>query len=195
MARKTFRTVPYRRKRDKATDYKKRRNLLVSGKTRLVVRRSNKHIIAQLVQYKDTGDKVIKAAHSQDLAKFGWKAATGSVPAAYLTGYLLGMRAKGDVSEAILDMSMYTSVKGSRIYAVAKGFREAGIGLPASDEVFPDDDRCAGKHIETYAASLKEKDASAYEKRFSAVIKQGADPAALSEQVSSVKEKITNDAK
>lgn len=195
MARKTFRTVPFKRKRQKATDYKTRRTLLLSGKTRLVVRKSNAHVIAQLVDYRHKGDAVIKAAHSKDLTTYGWKGPTGNVAAAYLTGYLLGMRAKDAVSEAVLDIGMYTSVKGSRVYAVAKGFRDAGMNLPASEDILPDEERCLGKHIEEYSKSLKENDEDTFKKKFSKVLEAGVDPTTLSEHVSATKDKITNDAK
>jgi large subunit ribosomal protein L18 len=41
--------VPWRRRREGKTNYYKRLKLIRSGKPRLVVRRTNKYIIAQIV--------------------------------------------------------------------------------------------------------------------------------------------------
>ena len=49
MANKKTYTVPFRRKREGKTNYKKRLGLLKSKSLRLVVRKSNKHILVQLV--------------------------------------------------------------------------------------------------------------------------------------------------
>ena len=50
--------VPFRRKREGKTDYRRRLKLLLSGKPRLVVRKTSNHAIAQLVEYTLQGDKV-----------------------------------------------------------------------------------------------------------------------------------------
>ena len=58
------------------------------------------------------------------------------------------------VSEAVLDIGLQTSSKGSRIYSVLKGVLDAGISVPHSDSVLPDEERIKGKHIAEYAKSL-----------------------------------------
>ena len=83
--------------------------LLKSKKLRTVIRASSKHITVQIVESKIGGDKIIVSAHSKELtSKFGWNANTGNVPAAYLTGFLAGARAKKqNVEEAILDLGIF----------------------------------------------------------------------------------------
>lgn len=154
MAKSIARTVPQRRKREGRTNYRKRLALLKSRKPRLVVRKSNKHVVVQLVQYAPDGDVVIEALNSKLLEKKGWKHSTKSIPACYLTGLAFGSKAlaKG-VKEAVLDLGLHPPVKGSRIYAVLKGVVDAGLNVPCQENVFPAKDRLAGKHIsETVAA-------------------------------------------
>src|SRR3989344_7150894 len=106
--------VAKKRRREGKTDYKKRLAFVASGRPRLVVRRSLKNINLQLIEYQEEGDKVIASANSSELIKLGWKHSRGNIPAAYLTGFLLGHKAK-KVKEAILDIGLYKSVKGNVI--------------------------------------------------------------------------------
>jgi large subunit ribosomal protein L18 len=132
MPRGRIMIVPHRRRREQKTDYKRRFSLLKSGKTRLVVRKSNKNVRCQLVEYQPAGDKTLFSADSRELAKLGWKGGTGNIPAAYLTGLLCGVRAKKKVREAILDLGLTRSTKGNRTYAAVKGVVDAGISIPIS---------------------------------------------------------------
>lgn len=131
-----------RRRHENKTDYKARFGLLKSEKARLVVRKTNRYIIAQLVQSDIAQDKVIVSVMSKDLIAKGWpKELSGSLkslPAAYLTGMLIASKAKA--KEAILDMGMYRNVKKSRIYAVLRGAIDGGISIPASEEAMPQEE-------------------------------------------------------
>ena len=59
------RSVPFRRKREGRTDYKKRLAMLKSGKARLVVRKTLKNIYAQIIKYDAKGDIIIASACSE----------------------------------------------------------------------------------------------------------------------------------
>jgi len=155
MAQKKIFTVPFRRKRLGKTDYKKRLGLLKSKTLRLVVRRSNKHIVAQLVKYADKGDVIINSVSSNNLKKYGWDKSTGSIPAAYLVGLLIGKMSKGQV--AILDLGLQIPVSGSRLYAVLKGAVDSGLKINYSEEVIPTEDRLSGKHISDDVSKAFEK--------------------------------------
>jgi large subunit ribosomal protein L18 len=98
--------VEYRRKREGRTNYRKRLKLLSSNKLRLVIRKSLKNITSQLVGYDINGDQVVLGASSKELEKeFNWKFNRSNIPAAYLTGLLLGVKAKKKgIKKAILDM-------------------------------------------------------------------------------------------
>ena len=140
--------MPFRRTREGKTDFQNRLQLLKSKNPRLVVRRSLNYITAQIVGFDRKGDKVLLAAYSKQLKKLGWKFACDNTPAAYLTGLAIGAQAvKNNIKEVNLDSGLYTSTKGNRIYAVVKGARDAGLNVPATEEIFPSADRISGKHI------------------------------------------------
>jgi len=137
----------FKRKRQGRTDYKKRLGFLKSGMTRLVVRKTNKNVIVQFVDYNDGGDKVIFTVMSRVLKKLGWKGAVRNIPSAYLTGLYAGVKGKGKVKEAIADLGFHPSIKGSLVYGVLKGVIDGGVKVRCSEEVFPDEKRLMGEHI------------------------------------------------
>jgi large subunit ribosomal protein L18 len=154
MARSSRYRVPLRRRREGKTDYQARKGLVLSGKPRLVARSSLKNATAQIIVAKPYGDEVLAAAHSRELKKFGWKAPTGNVPAAYLTGLLCGLKAKNKgVSEVILDVGLVSPSKGSRLFAVLSGVLDAGVDVPHDEEKIVKE-RTKGEHIAMYGKSL-----------------------------------------
>lgn len=143
-----MRTVRRRRLQQK-TDYKSRLSLLGSEKKRLVIRKTNRYVISQIVESHIAQDKVIVGLSSRDLLSHGWpeklKGSLKSLPASYLTGYLLGKMAKEKkISEVILDLGMHRNVHKSRIYAVVKGIVDAGIKIPHSSEILPPIEKIEG---------------------------------------------------
>ena len=97
--------VQYRRKTEGRTDYYRRLSLLKSGKPRLVIRKTLKNIIIQLVEYVPNGDKIIVAYNTKSLTKLGWKHSNKNISAAYLGGLMIGKLALGKkTNEAILDL-------------------------------------------------------------------------------------------
>ena len=149
--------VPMRRRREARTDYHQRLRLLKSGKPRLVARKSNKHVRAQLVTLGPEGDQTHAAAESRDLREYGWEAPTGNLPAAYLTGLLAGLRAlENGVEEAVLDIGLNSPTPGSKVFAVQEGAIDAGLEIPHNDSVLADWERTRGSHIAEYAETLDE---------------------------------------
>src|SRR5512145_3203316 len=97
--------VPFRRRREGRTDYRQRARLLRARVPRAVVRISLRNVSIQIVDYDPMGDKVLVTAHSRELAEKGWDKACGNLPAAYLTGYMAGLRAKEKgIESAVLDI-------------------------------------------------------------------------------------------
>ncbi|MDP2908722.1 MAG: 50S ribosomal protein L18 [Nanoarchaeota archaeon] len=140
--------IPFRRKRERKTNYNKRMRLVASRKIRMVIRRTNKNVTVQMVEFNMDGDRIIVSAHTSELKKYGWKGAKRNIPASYLTGMLCGLKAKkAGIKEAVVDTGMYPSIKGSVIYAALKGAVDAGMDIPHSEDIFPSADRIAGKHI------------------------------------------------
>jgi len=165
-----MRTIPFRRKQEGKTNYDKRLKLLISGSTRVVIRKSLKNITVQFVNYDSKGDVVVAAADSRQLIKLGWNFSRNNLPAAYLTGLLAGKKAveKG-VKSAIADIGLNQNVKGCKLYSAVKGVMDAGVIIPCSKEVLPSDDRLSGKHIMSYG---KSKDASKIVESFNDVKKK-----------------------
>lgn len=151
-------TVRFRRRRTGKTDYKKRLAMLLSNKNRLIIRKSLKNIVLQVAEYHPSGDRILASAHSGELEKFGWNINKGNIPAAYLTGLLFGKKLKEKkIGDAILDTGMQRSVKASRIYAALKGVLDAGINVPHSKEILPDENRTSGKHIQDHTKKEVQK--------------------------------------
>jgi large subunit ribosomal protein L18 len=177
-------TAPFRRKKEGRTDYKRRLVLLKSKLPRLVVRRSNKHMMVQLIEYDGKGDRTLFTVKSSDLKKYGWEMNTGNMPSAYLTGLLLGVRAKG--KKAILDLGLQAPIKGARLYAALKGAIDGGLDVTSSEENLPSDERITGKHISQYAVQLGQD----YEKRFSGYAKKAKDARKFEEEFEKTKQSI-----
>ncbi len=169
--------VPLRRRREGKTNYYKRRELLKSGRTRLVVRKSNRNMTIQFVESLPDGDKILVGTTSMKLPAYGWKIATGNIPGAYLTGYLAGkMALAAGIEDAILDLGVQVPQSGSRLYAALKGVIDAGVEVPAGEKIFPEENIIRGEHIKNYSEKLKEEDKDAYKNRFAGYLKAKQNP-------------------
>ena len=148
--------VKFRRRREGKTNYKARLALLKSEEIRLVIRITNTQVICQFIKYSEKGDKTIAEVHSSNLRKLGWTHSLRNLPAAYLTGYLLGKTAK--VKKAILDVGLQ-SKKRSRLFAAMKGVLDAGVEIPHDSKILPPEERIRGAHInlEKEFESVKKK--------------------------------------
>jgi large subunit ribosomal protein L18 len=184
------RSVPYRRKREGRTNYKKRLALIKSGENRVVVRKSLNTITLQVVQYEEKGDKTLVLATSHELPKLGWKLHPGSISSAYLTGLLLGVKAKKKkLTSGVLDMGVLSPARKGRNFAAVKGMMDAGMQVGCPDEVLPSADRISGKHIAQYATLIK-KSPEKYQRQFSAYIKKGVNPEDITKIFDETKKKI-----
>ena len=188
--------VPFKRRRKGKTNYYLRRKLLTSGKHRFVIRPSNKNVTCQVADAHLSGDVVISVAHSKELVKqFNWNFNTGNLPAAYLTGYLLGKKAlKAGVGDGIADIGLRVHIK--RTYAALKGMVDAGVDIPHSEDsgIFPSEDRLMGKHIEEYSKLVKDNNKNAEDdeksSQFNQQFKDGVDVGKMSSVVADIKKKI-----
>jgi large subunit ribosomal protein L18 len=185
--------VPFRRRKEGKTDYRSRRALVLSRLPRLVVRRTSKHIIVQIVKAEVAGDKVAASAHSRELAKtYGWQGNCRNVPAAYLTGFLCGFKAMvHGVKKAVLDIGLNSPSRGARVFAALKGVLDAGVTVPHSENMIPDETRISGKHIADYGIQLS-SNPEIYQQKFSKNLSRGLRPEQLSEHFSLIKDKITS---
>jgi large subunit ribosomal protein L18 len=150
MSKKTLK----RRRRESKTDYSKRLKLLKSGKSRLVIRKTNKYIIAQYVESLQAKDKIILGVTSKELLKFGWpenaKSSLKTLPAAYLTGFLISKKIQEKKLDIpILDSGMIRNIHKNKIYAFLKGTIDSGLQIKTSEkkDIFPVETRIKGEHL------------------------------------------------
>jgi len=159
--------VKFRRRRQGLTDYYARKRLVAQDKNkyntpkyRLIVRYTNKDIIAQIAYSKIEGDFILSAAYSHELPKYGVKVGLTNYAAGYATGLLLARRLltklnladayKGHVDvtgqeynieanadgphpfRCYLDIGIARTTTGNRIFSVLKGAVDGGLSIPHS---------------------------------------------------------------
>jgi large subunit ribosomal protein L18 len=156
-----FRMIKNRR-RSSVTDYKRRIALLKSRLNRVVVRKSNRSIRMQIVEYTEKGDRILASAGSGELAAMQWQP-RANIPTAYLTGMLLAKKAKGMATqEMVLDTGLYKPIKSSVVFAAAKGAIDGGLKIANNIEF--DEKRLSGQHISEYAKAAGKDKFSGYRK-------------------------------
>lgn len=163
----------YRRRREGKTDYAQRRMLVKQDKNkystakyRLVVRVTNSKVICQIIFATIQGDRVVAAADSTELTRYGIPVGLKNYAAAYATGLLVARRllksvgldesfegkkvATGDeyhVAEdfegerrpfrCVLDIGLQRTTVGARVFGALKGAADAGLDIPYSVKRFP----------------------------------------------------------
>ena len=167
---KRFQTK-FKRRREGKTDYYARKRLTVQDKNkyntpkyRLIVRFTNKDVIAQIAYSRIEGDVVVCAAYAHELPKYGIKHGLTNYAASYATGLLLARRhlkalkldslypgseevngedynveCEGDNPnpfQAVLDVGLARTSTGAKIFAVMKGVADGGINVPHSETRF-----------------------------------------------------------
>jgi large subunit ribosomal protein L18 len=192
MARGSKYRVSRKRRREGKTNYYVRYRLVKSKHIILVVRKTNRYILAQFTYPTPIGDYTLAAAHSRELVKlFGWKGGTKNTPTAYLVGLLAGLRAKKlGITKAVAYIGLHRPVRGSKIFAVIKGVLDAGIEVPVDKEMLPDDNRIKGLIIAEYAKMLSERDPERFKKQFSAMLNSQFDPRNLTEHFEEIRNRI-----
>jgi len=161
----------FKRRRQGKTDYYARKRLTVQDKNkyntpkyRLIVRFTNKDVIAQIAYSRIEGDVIVCAAYAHELPQFGIKLGLTNYAAAYATGLLLARRhlknlkldsvykgveevngedynveKEGDNPNpftAVLDTGLARTSTGAKIFAVMKGVADGGINVPHSETRF-----------------------------------------------------------
>ncbi|XP_066138029.1 large ribosomal subunit protein uL18 [Euwallacea fornicatus] len=164
--------VKFKRRREGKTDYYARKRLIVQVKNkyntpkyRLIVRLSNKDITCQVAYSRIEGDKIVCAAYSHELPRYGVKVGLTNYAAAYCTGLLVARRLlkqlgldkfyEGSLevggneynAEAVehgpgafrcyLDVGLNRTSTGARVFAAMKGAVDGGLNIPHSTKRFP----------------------------------------------------------
>jgi len=162
--------VKFRRRREGKTDYRARTRLITQDKNkystpkyRIIARKTNKDIIAQIAYATIQGDRIVSAAYAHEIPHYGIKLGLTNYAAAYATGLLLARRhlttiglaskyqgkvdADGadytvEASEgprpfkALLDVGLARTTTGARVFSVMKGALDGGINIPHSVKRF-----------------------------------------------------------
>ncbi|MCL4365017.1 50S ribosomal protein L18 [Candidatus Marsarchaeota archaeon] len=184
---RSTKNVKFRRRRESVTNYKKRFSLVKSGLDRIVVRRSNRRIIGQIVRYSPSGDVVLAHADSTELKAFGWPPRSNR-PTAYLTGLLLSRKpAKSGGSGYIMDIGLSSPTTNSVPFVFAKGCIDGGMPVKGSIDI---DEKVYNYSNASYAAGVKSKDSAMYQRQYSAYIKGGKEPEALGRLFAETKDRI-----
>jgi len=164
--------VKFRRRREGKTDYFARKRLVIQDKNkyntpkyRMVVRSSNKDVCCQIAYARLEGDKIVAAAYSHELPRYGVKVGLTNYAAAYCTGLLLARRVLKkfnldsvyagqtevdgehfmveDVDDgpgafrACLDVGLSRTSTGANVFGAMKGCADGGIEIPHSEKRFP----------------------------------------------------------
>lgn len=149
--RPLYKRSPPKRRRLSMTNYRRRAKMLASGLPRIVVRRSTRYVTVQVVSSKAGGDMTQASATSRELGGYRWAGGFKNMPAAYLTGFLAGLKAKGKgIERAIPDIGLSPPVPFSRVFAALKGAVDAGLEVPVDEGVYPPEARIVGQHIKDY---------------------------------------------
>jgi large subunit ribosomal protein L18 len=141
-----------RRRKENKTNYTKRIKMLKSEKPRVAFRITNKYVIAQYIVSHEAQDKVELTVNSKNLLKLGWpkefEGSLKSIPAAYLTGYLIGKRInKGKKENPIVDLGMLRTIYKTKVYAFIKGLIDSDLEISCKNEAFPEEERIQGKSL------------------------------------------------
>merc|ERR1712047_160290 len=173
--------VKFRRRREGKTDYYARKRLVVQDKNkyntpkyRMIVRCSNKDITCQIAYARLEGDRVVAAAYSHELPRYGVKVGLTNYAAAYCTGLLLARRVLKKMNldgvyqgqtevdgehfmiedtddvpgafRACLDVGLARTTTGAKVFGAMKGAADGGIEIPHSEKRFPGYDKEAGEY-------------------------------------------------
>jgi large subunit ribosomal protein L18 len=141
--------IDKKRRIENKTNYHKRLKLLEGASPRLVIRKTNRYMIMQIIQSIRAQDKVLYSVNTKDLLKFGWpENKSGSlkcITASYLGGFLLAKKSKIN-GRVILDTGLMPNTKGSRIYAAVKGVSDGGVEINYDKDVIPSKERINGEN-------------------------------------------------
>eukprot|EP00916_Digyalum_oweni_P019885 GHVL01033266.1.p1 GENE.GHVL01033266.1~~GHVL01033266.1.p1 ORF type:complete len:298 (+),score=14.42 GHVL01033266.1:79-972(+) len=196
------------------------KNKYNTPKYRLIVRFTNKDVICQIAYARIVGDVVVCAAYSHELPRYGVKVGLTNYAAAYCTGLLLARRllkkfkldgiykgkeeadgeeyyvedeeGKPGAFRCYLDIGLYRTTTGARIFGAMKGAVDGGLDIPHSTKRFPGYDGESnkysaevhrnyiyGKHVSDYMEHLQGEDEALYQKQFSRFIKLGINHASV----------------
>ena len=128
-------SILFRRRREGKTNYAKRLALVKSGKTRLVVRRSNSGIIVQFVAFEPNGDKT-RSCGSNSAEKTSGLVFKEKCLYCISCGSLCRKRGKKkNITEFVVDFGLALPTKGGILLSALKGVVDAGLSAQVGEGV------------------------------------------------------------
>jgi large subunit ribosomal protein L5e len=164
--------VKFKRRREGKTDYYARKRLIFQDKNkyntpkyRLIVRLSNRDVNCQIAYSRIECDRVVCAAYSHELPKYGIKVGLTNYAASYCTGLLAARRILQKLGldslytgctevtgeeynvepvddgpgafRCFLDVGLARTTTGARVFGAMKGAVDGGLNIPHSVKRFP----------------------------------------------------------
>jgi len=193
------------------------KNKYKTPKYRFVVRITNKDIITQVFSSDLTHDVCLASAYSHELKRYGITLGLTNYAAAYATGLLLARRVnvkygldkdyEGNTTidgadynveanaggrapfKALLDVGLYRTTTGARLFGALKGACDGGLDVPHKDRRFPGSKReeggewvadaevhrkyIFGGHVSEYMNKLQGENEEAYNRQFKRFVDTG----------------------
>lgn len=178
-----------RRRKEGKTDYRKRKAAILSRMILAAPRITGKNVSVQFISPEIIGDRVVISSHSRELSKYGWNGSRNSLPAAYLTGLLAGLKGVSKkVDGVVVYLGVARFVNGSRLASIVKGIKDSGVKIAADEDNLPTEDRIRGEHIAAYSKSFS--DEKELKERFSNIINSGLSPSDYPKHFDDVHKKI-----
>jgi len=165
--------IRFRRRREGKTDYYARKGLIIQDKNkyntpkyRFVPRITNTRVICQVIYATIQGDRVLTAADSRELRRYGVEAGLSNYAACYATGLLCARRLLAQTGldklyggakkvdgddydvmkdykegrkpfKAVLDVGLVRTTTGNRVFGCLKGACDGGLHIPHSNKRYP----------------------------------------------------------
>merc|ERR1711963_168833 len=138
--------VKFRRRREGKTDYYARKRLVVQDKNkyntpkyRMIVRCSNKDITCQIAYARLEGDRIVAAAYSHELPRYGVKVGLTDVNGEHS---MVEDNDEGPGAfRACLDVGLARTTTGAKVFGAMKGASDGGLDIPHSEKRFPGYDK------------------------------------------------------
>ncbi|MFA5049704.1 MAG: 50S ribosomal protein L18 [Candidatus Micrarchaeia archaeon] len=130
--------VPFRRRREGKTNYQKRLALVKSNKTRMVIRKTNRSVIVQFVNYDKQGDKTLLIINGNTLEKkYGWPSKR-NVYTSYLAGLMASKFAKEKkINDFVVDLGLAKAKKNGVLFGAVLGAIDGGLNTNFDQSVLP----------------------------------------------------------
>ena len=183
--------LDFRRRREAKTDYNKRLSIIKGNLDKIVIRKTNRRIIGEVIRYGEGGDQVIAYVDSGLLAsKYNWPSRSNRATA-YLTGLMLAKTVKEKKldknTEYVLDIGLSSPVKNSIPFVFAKGCIDGGLKLRSGIEI---KEEIYNYSNTEYAKKVMQEGKS---KEFGKFVKDGVKVEELGKRFEEMKKKITSE--